>query len=212
MKLVGNAWTLLGPNGFTPGRANYPSLALDSSSTPHVSFMDETTTPTNKLSVMKYTAGTKTWSMLGAAGISDGAVQSTNLAFTPFVAFKDMAFQGKTTVMKWTGAVWVVVGSKGCSYGEVGLDSLSLAIDASGTPWISFKDLGQPDLAATVMKYTGAGITGWAVVGTAGFSAGRADYVDLAFDASGKPHVAYADYYQASVSIKAKPTVMSYNN
>ncbi len=43
---------------------------------------------------------------------------------------------------------------------------------------------------ATVMKYNGSA---WVLVGSAGFSAGRADYTNLVFAPDGTPYVAYAD-------------------
>jgi hypothetical protein len=50
---------------------------------------------------------------------------------------------------------------------------------------------GQESISFTL---TGSGVKGWRLVGTAGFSAGAADYVSLAVDsADGTPYVAYVD-------------------
>jgi hypothetical protein len=67
---------------------------------------------------------------------------------------------------------------------------------------VAYQDIGN-SLKATVKKFNG---TGWVDVGTAGFSAGRADYTSIAIDASSTPYVAYRDGGNSS-----KATVKKFN-
>ena len=82
---------------------------------------------------------------------------------------------------------WVSVGSADFSEGETAFTSL--AIDSSGTPYVTYKDFANSS-KATVMKFNG---TSWVTVGSAGFSAGAADWGSLAIDSSGTPYIVYRD-------------------
>ncbi len=77
-----------------------------------------------------------------------------------------------------------------------------MAIDASGTPYVAYRDKGN-SYKATVMRFNGST---WVNVGTPGFSAGQADYTSIAIDASGTPYVVYRD----SANSK-KASVMKFN-
>ncbi|RMG90329.1 MAG: choice-of-anchor D domain-containing protein, partial [Chloroflexi bacterium] len=105
----------------------------------------------------------------------------------------------KATVMKYNGSSWVTVGSAGFSAGYAYYTSI--ALDASGTPYVVYEDYGN-GYKATVMKYNGSS---WVAVGSAGFSAGGAWYTSIALDASGTPYVVYQDYENSF-----KATVMKY--
>jgi hypothetical protein len=136
------------------------------------------------------------WQWVGSAGFSAGGITYTSLALdknnTPYVAYADASLGNKATVMTYTGTAWHTVGSAGFSAGQA--DYVSLALDSSGTPYVAYTDGGN-SRKATVMKYTGSGATGWVAVGSAGFTAGEADYVSLALDSgSGIPVVAFQDW------------------
>ena len=96
---------------------------------------------------------------------------------------------------------WTPAGTAGFSAGATSYESL--AIDASGTPYLVYQD-GANSSKATVMKFTNGA---WSVVGTAGFSAGSTSYESLAIDASGIPYLAYADGFNSN-----KATVMKFTN
>jgi len=94
---------------------------------------------------------------------------------------------------------WNAVGGAGFSAAEA---YSSIAIDASGIPYVVYQDNSNGQ-KATVMKYNGST---WVTVGSPGFSAGEAISTAIAIDGSGMPYVAYED---AGNSYKA--TVMKYN-
>ncbi len=116
------------------------------------------------------------------------------------VAFRDDANGQKTTVMRWNGSAWSVVGTPGISAG--GTDSQSLALDAAGHPVVAFRDDANGG-KTTVMRWNGSA---WATVGAAGISAGAAYYQSLALDAAGNPVVAFRDDANGQ-----KTTVMRWN-
>jgi len=195
MKYTGNGatgWEAVGTSGFSTGGAGRTSLAFNNG-IPYVAYLDWGNG--NKATVMKYTGnGATGWEAVGTAGFSAGGTDYTSLAFdngTPYVAYMDGSNSDKATVMKYTGngaTGWEAVGTAEFSTG--GAAWTSLAFD-NGIPYVAYMDGGK-GWKATVMKYTGNGGTGWEEVGTAGFSAGTADYTSLAFN-NGIPYVAYMD-------------------
>ncbi|MDP4278375.1 MAG: hypothetical protein Q8914_12190 [Bacteroidota bacterium] len=80
----------------------------------------------------------------------------------------------------------------------------------TSTPYILYKEdrATSTDQKAALIKWNG---TNWEYVGnSAGLSAGRiGSYLDLTFDAAGKPYVAYPDYTTTTTAQKA--TVRFYN-
>ena len=105
-------------------------------------------------------------------------------------------------IISWTSinAQWTNVGSANFTGKYAG--STSVAFDASGTPFVAFGD-GNFAGKATVMKYSGGG---WVLVGNAGFSAGSATGLTLAFSHN-VPLVAFSDASNGS-----KATVMKLNS
>lgn len=80
---------------------------------------------------------------------------------------------------------------------------VSVAFSNDGVaPYLCFRDAANGD-KATVMRFNG---TSWDILGTAGFTSGRAYAPNLAISSSGIPYVAYVD-----VDNGEKITVMSFN-
>lgn len=59
-----------GPSGFTPGSADYPSLAFDGQGTPFVAFSDGIAG--GGASLLRFDAEAGAWAYMGEAGFSDG--------------------------------------------------------------------------------------------------------------------------------------------
>ena len=128
------------------------------------------------------------WADVGHPGFSASHVQNTSVAIAPNgVPYVAYAYGSGVTIKKFDGVNWLTVGSPDLAicYG-----SISLAFDTGGTPYVAFQDGGGGK--ATVMKFVD---TGWALVGSAGFSLYEADYLSLAIDRSGTPYVAFDDYH-----------------
>ena len=96
-----------------------------------------------------------------------------------------------TLYAKWNAKSWHVVGSAGFSSGQP--QDVSLAIDSLGTPYVAFTNVSVAPYAATVMRYTGGGSTGWETVGSVHSGTGNDRYTSLALDSSDTPYVAYSD-------------------
>ncbi|AMQ55613.1 MBG domain-containing protein [Algoriphagus sanaruensis] len=202
MKFNGSGWEVVGTAGFSSGSSLYQSLAIAPDGTPYVAYRDGS--QSNKTTVMKFNGSG--WEVVGTAGFSSGSSLLPSLAIapdgTPYVAFAEWQpefSQSRTTVMKFVGSAWQVVGSAGFSDGTSSFQSLAFHPD--GTPYVAYNDnsLGK----TTVRKFNGSG---WEVVGIAGFSTGTASYQSLAFHPDGTPYVAYQDGSQSN-----KTTVMKFN-
>jgi hypothetical protein len=200
MKYTGageTGWEIVGSAGFSAGQAYFTSLYIYEG-TPYVAYKDGANS--GKATVMKYESGS--WRNVGSAGFSAGAISNLSLYMydnTPYVSYRDNSI-GKATVMKYESGSWKNVGSRGFSAGNVFYTSLYVY---NGTPYVAYSDYGNA-YEATVMKYTGAGETGWELVGSANFSAGSADDISL-YVYDGTPYVAYRDIINSS-----KATVMKY--
>jgi hypothetical protein len=203
MNARATGWDYVGTPGFSNGIDGDVLLALDSTNTPYVAFLEEFPF-TEQVTVMKFNGSS--WEVVGTAGFS-GEASDVSLALDsndmPYVAFKDYTNSFKATVMKFNGNSWETVGTAGFS-ADAAYD-ISLALDSSDTPYIAYQDGDNNSFKVTAMKYTGSGDSGWEEVGTAGFSAGQALYISLVLDSTDTPYVGYRD--QAN---SYKATVMKY--
>ena len=80
---------------------------------------------------------------------------------------------------------------------------LSIAVDATGAPWISYYDIMNGGLV--VARHVGSGGTGcasaaWAC-GTVDTSSNVGSYTSLAFDATGNPWISYRDNANAVLKV-----------
>ena len=205
MKYTGSSgWEPVGlADGFSARRTDFFSLAVDKNDSPYVAYTDDT--KDGKATVMKYTS--IGWEAVGQAGFSAGQAHVASLKLDqndiPYVVYLDIENSGKLTVMKYTASTgWESVGQAGFSAGEV--ECPSLALDRNGNPYVAYMD-GANSYKASVMKYTCSGPSGWAPVGSDGFSEGTAEYPFLAIDNGGTPYVVYTDDANSS-----KVTVMKY--
>lgn len=208
MKYSGTSWETVGTADFSAGEADNTCIAIDGDGTPYVAYTDYGNS--YKATVMKYYGGS--WQVVGNAGFSADQAWYMSLAIdgsgTPYVAYLDYGNSHQASVMKYTGvggSGWENVGSAGFSVATGQAQFTCIAIDRSGTPYVAYQDWSLSSEPATVMKYTGAGDTGWELVGSADFSAGGASNISIAINRSGTPYVAYTDEANSS-----KATVMKY--
>ncbi|EKQ53620.1 MULTISPECIES: Ig-like domain-containing protein [unclassified Clostridium] len=190
------------------GNAEYASIAIGADDIPYIAYSDDyITSNPGGATVRKYDGSN--WVLVGSAGFSTGQAFYTSIAIdgsgTPYVACQDYGNSDNgATVMKYTDSTgWKAVGTEDFSQGYASYTSI--AIDASGTPYIVYSDgdnyYGNGNDAAVVMKFDGSS---WVAVGNAGASGDRANDLSIAIGANGKPYFEYTD----SESI---PYVMKYN-
>ncbi len=180
MRFNGTSWGVVGTVGFTPGEARFCTIAFNpATNEPYVAYRDEANG--SKASVMKFD-GTN-WVNVGAVGFSPSFADFTFIAFNPstnepYVACRSTA--SKASVMRFDGTNWVNVGTDGFSAGSIYF--LTMAFNPStNEPYVAFRDDGGNSAKATAMKFDG---TNWTTVGSAGFTAGAADYPAIAFNPS----------------------------
>ena len=152
MTFKGGTWSIVGSTGFSAGRADDVSLALNPiTGAPYVAYTDWGNSM--KATVMAFQGGA--WSPLGPSGFSDGSAFRTSLALhpingAPYVAYSDGATSSYVTVMTYDDHTWSPVGSPGFS--AAGAQYISLALHATtGTPFVAYTDYGNSQL--TVMKF-----------------------------------------------------------
>jgi hypothetical protein len=204
MKYSSGSWVNVGSPGFSIGGVDNTSIAISNSGTPYVAFWDDAATVNGAATVMKFNGAG--WEYVGIEGFS--AFQAANLSIaidaggTPYVVYSDDSgfLFSKATVKKYDGSTWVNVGAPRFSEGNAGWTSI--AIDASGTPYVAYQDDSNAK-KATVMKFNGSS---WIAVGGVGFSAGEADFTSIAIDTGGTPYVLYEDHGKDD-----KATVMKYS-
>ncbi|WP_138754673.1 S-layer homology domain-containing protein [Paenibacillus sinopodophylli] len=189
----------LGGKGFSDGRADKLSLAMDSKDdTLYLAYIDVANG--SKATVMKFN-GT-TWEPVGNKGFSADKIDYPVLKAvngTLYLAFKDLANEGKATVVTWNedGDEWTSMGNAGFSAGAADYVSLDVT---DGTVYVGYTDNGTSQ-KAVVMKYNGAS---WeSLGGQAGVSAAAVSYTSLVLN-DGVPYLAYRDsLYQSGGPNKA---------
>ena len=157
----GTDWEVLGTSGFSDGEAQKISLAIDSTDTPYVAYMDFG--HSNKVTIQKWDGFYR--QVVGSPGISSGQAQYVSLAIdstdTPYVAYRDDAHSNQATVMKFnsgTNLREAVGPSQGFSDGRA--DYISLAIGSGDNPYVAYMDYAN-DYKATVQKWNGGS---WEIV------------------------------------------------
>jgi hypothetical protein len=134
------SWQAVGSAGFSAGRADYVSLAIDGSGMPYVAYRDGGNG--YKATVRTYSGGA--WTTVGSAGFSAGQADHTSLAIdgsgVPYVAYLDGGNGNKATVMKYSGGL-DPVGSAGFSAGQA--DHTSLAHRRERRALCGLSGLGQ---------------------------------------------------------------------
>lgn len=202
-KYNGPEWEMVG-DAFE--NFNCPSLVMDTLGTPYV-FMNDYLN--NGKSYVKYYNGSS-WMNVGAA-ILYNATENSTLAIDAsgylYIAIDDRANDSTAVVQKFSasvygptliGGTWQTVGSAGFTE-SIG-NKMTLKVDDSGTPYISYLAIVNGARIAKVMKYSGSS---WVALPQAGTPYRK---VSLALDTTGIPYIGFSDSTQ-----QGKPTVKKYN-
>jgi S-layer protein (TIGR01567 family) len=155
------------------------SLALDSSSNPHISY--------------KYSNGNQNYAEWTGSVWNIQTVDSTQYAGehssialdssgNPHISYRD-GYSGMLKYAKWTGSAWSIQ-----TIDSGGYDS-SIALDSSGNPYISYFD-GYPNSDLKYAKWTGST---WSIQ-TIDSEGSVGLHTSIALDSSGNPHISYYDF------------------
>jgi hypothetical protein len=146
-------WSAVGgnlPAAFTPAKT---PIVVDQAGVPYIAFNNY---DSEKLSVMKYSNGA--WTSVGPAEITSTGADNICLKLdpsgTPYVLYRSSGFSGgtdsKAYLMKFGGTSWSYVGGMAVSPGYC--DSLALAFNSKGDPYVAFLD-GTANNKASVMTF-----------------------------------------------------------
>jgi hypothetical protein len=184
MKYNGSNWVVVGNAGFTSANINYMTLKFDGAGAPHVAVRE---IGSGDGKVIKFDGSS--WVTVGGGAFAADPIEIT-LAIddngTPYAAYRDQANGHKASVKKYNGSSWVPVGSLGFSAATA--LSVSIAVDATGSPIVAYDDASFSPRKITTMKFNG---TSWVAIGTVGFSVGTSS--EMAINSKGIPYVAFND-------------------
>ncbi|MCX6294563.1 MAG: T9SS type A sorting domain-containing protein [Bacteroidetes bacterium] len=159
-KRVANSWATVGVEGFTPGVAEFPTIAIDSMNIPYVSFSDYTISPA-KISVMKFN-GTS-WQYVGTPGMGSGSASGISeleidAMQQPLVCMMDLSAGVKAFVYNFDGTNWSVLGGTSVSTTSSGVPDPKMEVSDAGNVYVAMKSspLGSSNLF--VRKFNG---TSW---------------------------------------------------
>ncbi|HEV8112248.1 MAG TPA: hypothetical protein VGR31_05695 [Planctomycetota bacterium] len=150
------AWSFVGPPGFTPTGGLNARLAFDRSGAPCLVYQEYHIA----LRVMRFDGAQ--WNAIGgsASGTdrptveTEGWRQWLSLAFdsqnAPYVAYELLDLGRRASVRRFDGAQWSLVGAPG--FTPPNADYLAMTVDAFDVPWIVFRDWSDGNRAA-VMRY-----------------------------------------------------------
>ncbi len=183
---LSNTWEYIGAP-LSMG-VNDVELALDSTDAPWVVYHQNSSSSIGAIAYIS-----STWEYVGGSVAFQYSATQPSIAIdssdTAYVAFKNTV-TNKLTVMKHSNILtetWQTVGTAGFS--ACSSANPQIVIDAADTPYVAFES--DCDDGITVMKYSGAGSSGWELVGSAGFSEGTAQRPVINFNNNNIPFVAY---------------------
>jgi Bacterial Ig-like domain/Bacterial Ig domain len=206
---TGTQWQRLGENlieGNGSGET-FHALALDSSGNPTVAFNDATD-GLSKVRVVRWDGSA--WGAVGPGSLNQNPERTafpTSLSIdtsgNPVLAFIEYTNQVSPVkiqlyVKRWTGSSWELLGSGSLNQNTdfSALNEVSLALDASGNPVVTWSEREIDDtkndaIAIYVKRWTG---TQWQLLGSGKLNSQPVGYSpSLALDASSQPVVAYVE-------------------
>jgi hypothetical protein len=136
------------------------------------------------------------WQAIGGVGISDAEADNHSIDVdsegNAWVAFRDLDFGRKASVLRWNGSEWNYAGHRGISDGAAA--NQQIRIDPNDIPWIIYRD-AENGFGTTVRKWDGSD---WVPVGSQGLSDGAASHQKIAFDSDGAAVITYRDWQNDS--------------
>ena len=218
IKYNGTSWSYVGQPAFTPYKTPQLDIQIDSSGIPWVA-MDENLTDPLGVSdhtwagVMKYDGS---WQRVGAESNSAGSAYFITIAFdntdTPYIGYCDHRtppsaaphYYQYPAVKKFTGS-WSGVGmAGGYIVDTASASSFNMAVNSSGTPYISFySNAFANQLEPVVMVFNGSD---WEYTGANELSQEMVDATALAIDNNDTLYLAVLDRNSGS-----RVTVFRYN-
>jgi len=185
------AWTDVNIRGLDL-RESVPSLAISATGVPFMLYRDVIND--HKFSVAKFEKDA--WIPVGMQGFSPAIVSNVFLKVNangiPYVAYKEIVINDnhKLWVMKLEGEGWVPVGPPVILMKNE-ITRISLALNASGTPYVAYTEFDRNEHKLLVMKFE-EGI--WIPVGPPIYSLKGVGRPSLALSSTGIPYVAYMDF------------------
>jgi hypothetical protein len=191
------AWQNVGIDGFSNGIGYASNVSHQLFNGTYYAAFADTTVTNNMLSVMAFN-GTQ-WNYVGSPGFSTGTATpvSIQLKGNDNILYVAYCMGQYVNVMKLVGSSWVYVGPQNFIQTSASL-SLSLFVDGSGKPYITFQDAAYGN-RCSVMKFNG---TQWNYYGNPGFSQSDV-YSPYIFVNGSNAYVVYGDSAQGG-----KATVM----
>ena len=163
-----------------------PSIALDSSGRPHISYYDSTN---SSLKYAKWNGSAWEIETIDSVGqVGEYNALALDASGNPHISYCDRTASGILKYAKWNGSAWGIETVD--ATGNVGYNT-SIAIDAGGNPHISYIDSSNQDL-----KYAKWNGSAW-VIQTLDLFATTGN-TSIAIDASGHPHITY-QYIEGNV-------------
>lgn len=193
MKLIGGQWQAVG-NPVQKTISN--AMTINNGNTPLLLHYDQPATSSGtdyKLTLKSLQFNN--WTNIGQPYINNDTMTyvgsgdvATTVAGVPYIAYNDLAHEGKITVVRYDGG-WKTVGQRGFSSKLPGTPSI--AIDEKGVPYVAFMEHGSFGQKTTVMRFEE---NAWKVVGKRGISAYPVKYgVELVIK-DRTPYVGYIEF------------------
>ncbi|MGP8217648.1 MAG: T9SS type A sorting domain-containing protein [Bacteroidia bacterium] len=197
---TGTSWQLMATEGISNGAgsghnglAAYTSIGISpATDVPYISYQDANNS--YKATVMSYSSGANSWSVVGTPGISLGTAKFTNIGFDaagdPICMFTDGKSSTKYSIscMKYSGGAWAAVGTNSNTLSGADAYYVSMAI-ANDTIYAAY-ELANYHMAAMKCAVNG---TTWVNIGGADITGDSAAYESIAIDKNGVPYIAFQD-------------------
>ena len=189
----GSVWSTVGDGPVSSTLTRDAHIAISSNGTPYMIYKEISNSA--HVSVRKWDGNN--WVAVGGDWLIDeywpingNMTNRLAIGIDPddniYVAFADMHFGEKTTVMKWNGTQWIIVGSRGISAGF--MTSVNIAFDNAGTLHVGFVRAFEGSFAGEVMKFDG---TNWISLGAEPVSAFDEFSIYLTNDKAGNIYFAH---------------------